>query len=113
MTKPISALATLMLVEDGGLRLDGPVDPWLPELANRRVLKRIDASLDDTVAARRPITVEDLLTFRLGLGMVLAPPGSYPIQRKIDELRLVGSGRPIRAPPSRQMRGLRDSAACR
>ena len=94
MTKPISALATLMLVGDGSLRLDEPVDAWLPELANRRVLKRMDAALDDTVAARRPITVEDLLTFRHGLGIVLAPPGSYPIQRKIDELKLVGFGPP-------------------
>jgi len=94
MTKPITALATLMLVEDGSLRLDGPVDPWLPELANRRVRKRIDAALDDTVAARRPITVDDLLAFRLGLGIVLAPSGSHPIQRRIDELKLVGFGPP-------------------
>ena len=54
----------MMLVEEGKLRLDEPVDRLLPELANRGVLRRIDAALDDTVPARRPITVEDRLTFR-------------------------------------------------
>ena len=86
------AVAILMLVEEGKLRLDEPVDRLLPELANRRVLRRIDAALDDTVPARRPITVEDLLTFRCGLGMILAPPGRYPIQKAIADLGVNGVG---------------------
>jgi CubicO group peptidase (beta-lactamase class C family) len=94
MTKPVTAAAAMMLVEDGRLRLDEPVDRLLPELAGRRVLKRIDGPLDDTVAANRPIVVEDLLSFRLGLGIVLAPPGAYPIQRAIAELDLLGFGPP-------------------
>src|SRR5712691_11262797 len=85
MTKPITAVATMILVEDCRLRLDEPVDEWLPELANRRVLRRIDSQLDDTVAAKRPITVRDLLTFRPGFGMLLAEPGSYPVQKALDE----------------------------
>jgi CubicO group peptidase (beta-lactamase class C family) len=91
MTKPILAAATMMLVEDGKLELDEPVDRVLPELANRRVLKRIDGSLDDTVAANRPITVEDLLTFRMGHGMVFEPgfQPPYPIVVAADELELV------------------------
>src|SRR5712691_5080331 len=64
LTKPIIATATMMLVEDGTLRLDHPVDQWLPELAQRRVLRNVDGPLEDTVAARRPITLEDVLTFR-------------------------------------------------
>lgn len=64
MTRPVTATAVMMLVEEGKLRLDEPVDRLLPELANRGVLRRIDAALDDTVPARRPIRVEDLLTFR-------------------------------------------------
>jgi len=64
MTKPITAAATMILVEQCVLRLDDPVDRLLPELANRRVLKRLDAPLDDTVAANRPISVRDLLTLR-------------------------------------------------
>jgi CubicO group peptidase (beta-lactamase class C family) len=85
MTKLITAAAAMILVEECRLRLDDPVDDLLPELADRRVLRRIDAPLDDTVAAERSITVRDVLTFRLGIGAVMAPPGSYPIQRAMDE----------------------------
>ncbi len=75
VTKPITAVAAMILVEECRLRLDDPVDGWLPELANRRVLRTIDSELDDTVPARRPITLRDLLTFRSGYGevMFLAP----------------------------------------
>jgi CubicO group peptidase (beta-lactamase class C family) len=69
MTKPITAAAA-MIVEEGKLRLDDPVDGLLPELANRRVLTRLDGALDDTVAAKRSITLRDLLTFRMGFGLV-------------------------------------------
>jgi CubicO group peptidase (beta-lactamase class C family) len=51
MTKPITAAAVMALVDDGTLHLDAPVDDLLPELANRRVLRSIDARLDDTVPA--------------------------------------------------------------
>src|SRR5213595_2227950 len=78
MTKPITAAATMILVEECRLRLDEPVDRLLPELADRRVLTRLDAPLDETVAANRPITVRDLLTFRMGFGLVMAPPDIYP-----------------------------------
>ena len=89
MTKPITAVATMILIEEGKLRLDDPVDRFLPELANRRVLARIDAPLDDTVAAQRSITTRDLLTFRFGMGFVLAPPGKYPIQKAIADAGLM------------------------
>jgi len=56
MTKPITAAAAMILVEECTLRLDEPVDRLLPELAERRVLKRIDGPVDDTVPAIRPIT---------------------------------------------------------
>jgi CubicO group peptidase (beta-lactamase class C family) len=99
MTKPVTATAVMMLVEDGKLRLDEPVDRLLPELADRRVLRRIDAELDDTVPARRKLAVEDLLTFRCGLGIILAPPGRYPIQKAIADLGIVGFGPPDPAMP--------------
>src|SRR4051794_32150957 len=54
MTKPVLAAATLMLVEDDVLDLEEPVQRLLPELAERRVLRRIDAPLTDTVPAERP-----------------------------------------------------------
>jgi CubicO group peptidase (beta-lactamase class C family) len=53
------------------------------------VLKRIDGPLDETVAATRPVTVRDLLTFRLGFGVPLVPPDTYPIQRAARELGLM------------------------
>lgn len=69
MTKPITSVVAMMLVEEGKLRLDGPIERLAPELANRRVLKRSGGPLDDTVPARRPITLEDVLSFRLGWGL--------------------------------------------
>jgi CubicO group peptidase (beta-lactamase class C family) len=81
LTKPIVAVAVMSLVEEGLLRLEDPIDELVPELAGRRVLRAIDAELDDTVPANRPITLEDLLSYRFGFGSVMAPPGTYPIQR--------------------------------
>ncbi len=94
LTKPITAVATMSLVEEGVLHLDEPVDDLLPELAGRQVLRAIDADLDDTVPAGRPITPEDLLSYRFGFGSVMAPPGSYPIQRAEAELGLQSIGGP-------------------
>ena len=94
MTKPITAVATMMLIESGRLHLNDPIERWLPELAHRHVLRRIGSPLDDTVPAKRAITVEDLLTFRCGLGIVFAPPDTYPIQREIAALGLPGFGAP-------------------
>jgi len=85
MTKPVAAIAAMILVEECKLRLDDPVDPLLPELADRRVLRSIESPLDDTVAANRSITLRDLLTLRFGIGAILAPPGRYPIQAAMDE----------------------------
>ena len=99
ISKPITAAATMILVEECKLRLDEPVDRLLPELANRRVLKRLDGRLDDTVPAKRPITVRDLLTFRMGLGIIMAPPDTFPIQKAAAELELAGMGPPNPSSP--------------
>jgi CubicO group peptidase (beta-lactamase class C family) len=93
MTKPITAAATMILVEECKLRLDEPVDQWLPELAERKVLKRLDGPLDDTVPANRPITVRDLLTFRMGFGQMMAPPDASPILSAASEQQ-IGMGPP-------------------
>lgn len=94
MTKPVLAAAAMTLVEEGRLRLDDPVDEFLPELANPRVLRSIESEVDDTVPAHRAITVRDVLTLRLGTGLILAAPGTYPIQQATDEAGL-GEGGPI------------------
>ena len=99
MTKPITAALTLMLVNEGKLHLDERIDHWLPELAHRRVLRHIDGPLDDTVPAKRPITIEDLLTFRCGLGLIPDAGEDYPVQRRIAELKLTGFGPPDPASP--------------
>lgn len=106
LTKPIIAAAAMMLVEECRLRLDDPVDRLLPELADRRVLKRIDSPLDDTVPAHRQITLRDLLTFRLGIGAVIALPGRYPIQRAIDDAGLAPGPNPVTLPPDEWMKRL-------
>ena len=100
MTKPVTAAATMVLVDEGRVELSEPVDRLLPELSGRRVLKSIGGPLEDTVPAKRPITVKDLLTFTMGMGIVFAPPGAYPIQRAMDELRLAqGIPTPQLPPP--------------
>ena len=84
--KPVTAVSALMMVEDGVMGLDDPVDAWLPELADRRVLRRLEGPLDDTVPAERAITLRDLLTMRMGLGFVLADPETTPIAARMLEL---------------------------
>lgn len=80
LTKPITATAAMILVEEGVLGLDDPVDRHLPELADRRVLKSVDALLTETMSANRAITLRDLLTMRFGLGAIMAWPPQHPIQ---------------------------------
>lgn len=108
MTKPIVAAVAMILVEEGRLRLDEPVHDLLPELADRQVLVRPDAPLDETVPAARPMTLRDLLTFRLGIGIVMAPPDTTSIQRAMGEQRL-GQGAPspqLPPPPDEWIRRL-------
>ncbi len=103
LTKPIAAVAAMILVEEAKLRLDDPVDPWLPELRDRRVLRSLDSPLEDTVPAARSITLRDLLTFRAGLGAVMAPPGTFPIQRALAEAGLAPGPNPPALPPDEMM----------
>ncbi|GAA3248590.1 serine hydrolase domain-containing protein [Nonomuraea helvata] len=83
-SKPVAMAAAMVLLDECRLRLDDPVQEWLPELADRQVLKRIDSPLDDTVPARRPITVRDLLTSTFGLGMDFTSLGT-PIMNAVFE----------------------------
>jgi CubicO group peptidase (beta-lactamase class C family) len=102
ITKPVTAVAAMILVEECKLRLDDSIEPWLPELANREVLRSISSPLDDTVPARRAISVRDLLTYRMGFGSVMAMPDMYPIQKLIREYRIGCDGPPLPAlaPPT-------------
>ena len=108
MSKPVTAVAVLILLEECRIRLDDPVDEILPELADRRVLRGLGSSLDDTVPAARPVTVRDLLTFTFGFGAVFAAPGTYPIVDAAAGLGVaVGPPRMVPAPaPDEFMRRL-------
>ena len=96
-TKPITAAVVLSLVEEGLLDLGGPVEELLPELADRRVLRRPDGPLADTVKAERPVTVRDLLTFTWGFGMqgaMFMSPDPWPIVTAVEERELASFGPP-------------------
>ncbi len=90
-TKLVTSCAVMMLVEDGRIALDDPVDRWLPALANRRVLRPGAERLDDTEPAVRPISVRHLLSHSSGLSYGLLDPGTpmfkaYTARRVLSHL---------------------------
>jgi CubicO group peptidase (beta-lactamase class C family) len=100
VTKPMTAATALSLVDEGVLALDEPVDRLLPELADRRVLRRPDGPLADTVPAERPVTVRDLLTFTWGFGMqgaMFTAPEPWPVVVAERERQLAALGPPAPA----------------
>lgn len=100
ITKPIIAVLTLRLVDEGLLHLDDPIDRWLPEFAGRPVLRSRDASLDDTVPAERPTILRDVLQMSSGLGWdVQAPEG--PLSVEFERRGLVSTWLPTRVRPDR------------
>ena len=67
MTKPITSIGALMLVEQGRIELTGSIARYAPEFSQTRVLRSPDGPLNETDPLERPITFEDLLTHRAGL----------------------------------------------
>jgi CubicO group peptidase (beta-lactamase class C family) len=97
ITKPVTAAVVLSLADEGALGLDEPVDRLLPELADRRVLRRPDGPLTDTLAAERAVTVRDLLTFTWGFGMqgaMFVGSEPWPIVNAAAERELGSFGPP-------------------
>jgi CubicO group peptidase (beta-lactamase class C family) len=85
MTKPVTVAAAMALLEVGKLSLTDPVAKWLPELSDMRVLQDPLGPLDKTTPARRPITIEDLMTHRSGLAYVFSvPPPLGPAYGKMS-----------------------------
>ncbi|MGY1669631.1 serine hydrolase domain-containing protein [Geodermatophilus sp. SYSU D00710] len=100
VTKPVVAAAALTLVDDGTLGLDDPVDAHLPELAGPRVLADPADPSAGTVPARRPVTVRDVLTLRLGTGLDFTAPWPTPTVAAPGEAGLpAGPPAPQAAPP--------------
>jgi CubicO group peptidase (beta-lactamase class C family) len=92
MTKVITSVAALRLVESGLLGLDESVEEWLPELADRRVLSSPTAALQDTVPARRAITLRHLLTNASGYGMAMT---DSPLLRAMAENGTEAGAEPV------------------
>jgi len=88
MTKPITSVAALMLMEEGKLRLDDPISKWMPEFSDMKVLKDAQGPLEDTYPAPRQITVEDLFTHRAGLayGFTSIGPIAYAYQNALGDV---------------------------
>jgi CubicO group peptidase (beta-lactamase class C family) len=97
ITKPITAAAAMLLVDEGRIALEGPVGDWLPELAAPSVVRNPEAPIDDVVRAERPITVLDLLTSRAGWGFPsdFSLPAVQPLLVAVQE----GMREPHSVPP--------------
>jgi CubicO group peptidase (beta-lactamase class C family) len=67
LTKPVTTVAALMLLDEGRFDLDEPITRCAPEFARMRVLRDPEGPLDQTDEASRPLTFRDLLTHRSGL----------------------------------------------
>lgn len=86
ITKPVIAAAAMILVDEGRIGLDSPIDRWIPELANRQVVRSLEGPIDDLEPAARRITLHDLLTMQMGLGAVFAPHGSSDLLQRFSDL---------------------------
>jgi CubicO group peptidase (beta-lactamase class C family) len=95
MTKPITGMATMILIDEGKLGLDQPLAEILPAFRDMRVLIDPAGPLDETVPAIRPITIRQLLTHTAGLGYQIVSKG--PLQKAYNDAGLVG-GRVSRMP---------------
>src|SRR3990167_4467358 len=102
MTKPVTSVALLMLMEEGKLGLNDPIARWVPELADMQVLREATGPLDEVTPAKRVITIEDLLTHRSGVAY--APFSGGPIQQAYE--RALGDPVMNRSAPDEWLRAL-------
>jgi CubicO group peptidase (beta-lactamase class C family) len=84
MTKPVTSVAVMMLIEEGKLRLDDPVSRYLPAFKSPQVVSRLDlpAGSYETRPAKRAITIRQLLTHTSGIGYPWSDPGLFMIEKK-------------------------------
>jgi len=113
-TKLITSCAALLLFEEGHFRLDDPIERFIPQLANRRVLCPDATSLDQTEPAVRPITVRHLMSHSSGLSYGLLDPGTlifnaYNARKVVNPASTLADGRlgrPAAGLPSRNVMGV-------
>ena len=106
MTKPITSVAALMLLDEGRIALTDPIVRYAPEFSQMQVLRSPDGPLDETDPAERAITFEDLLTHRSGLTYgdfhqgPIGQPGSAMYYKPFDRPSWVDDRKNRRCPPS-------------
>ena len=88
MTKPVTSVAALMLMEEGAFKLDDPIVKWAPEFADMKVLKSPSGPLGETYPAPREITFDDLFTHRAGLayGFTSVGPIAHAHQKALGDV---------------------------
>jgi len=89
MSKPITGMATMILIDEGKLGLDQPVAEIIPAFRDMKVLVNPEGALEDTVPANKPITIRMLLTHTSGLGYNIVSKG--PLQKAYNDAGLVGA----------------------
>ncbi|MEO9601556.1 serine hydrolase domain-containing protein [Parasphingorhabdus sp.] len=94
-TKPVTGMATMMLIEDGLISLDQPLSDIFPEFADMQVLLDPEGAIDNVEPAKLPITIRQLLTHTAGLGYTIISKG--PIQKAYLAAGL-STGRASRSP---------------
>jgi CubicO group peptidase (beta-lactamase class C family) len=94
MTKPVTSVAALMLMEEGRLALADPITKWAPEFADMRVLTSPMGPIEDTYPSPRDITIEDLLTHRAGLayGFTSIGPIAHAHQKALGDVLNTDTG---------------------
>lgn len=95
MSKPVTGMATMILIDEGKLGLDQPLHEILPAFRDMQVLVDPAGPLDNTVPAERPITIRQLLTHTAGLGYQIVSKG--PLLDAYNKAGIV-SGRVSRMP---------------
>ncbi len=93
-TKLLTSCAVLQLYEEGKVGLDDPVERFLPQLGNRRVLRPGATSIGDTEPARGPITIRQLLSHSSGLSYGLLDPGTT-IFKAYTERKVLDAAKPL------------------
>lgn len=88
MTKPVTGIAAMILIEDGKLKLDQPIADILPAFAKMKVQNTPDGSLTDVRDATTLITVRHLLTHTAGLGYGIVQKG--PLRDAYNEQGILG-----------------------
>ena len=88
MTKPVTSVAALMLMEEGAFQLSDPITKWAPEFAHMKVLKDPKGPVEAAMPAAREITFDDLFTHRAGLayGFTSVGPIAYAHEKALGDV---------------------------